>query len=113
MCKVGCSLESRLHIILHTIISLALLQGCASHSERLQPVRNALDEGRPLEAIALLNHEMGVKTDADLPSDMGSDNALFVLDRASIQQSVARFELDSLSGRDVFQFVKPARFASC
>jgi hypothetical protein len=74
------------------VISLVVLQGCASHSERLLPVRSALDEGEPLEAAVLLNHEMGVKTDADLPSDMGSDNALFVLDRASVQQSLAQFD---------------------
>jgi hypothetical protein len=65
--------------------------GCASHSERLLPVRTALDEGNPREAIAVLNKEMDVKTDADLPADMGSDHALFVLDRATIQQSVAQF----------------------
>jgi len=57
----------------------------------MQPVRSALDEGEPREAIALLNHEMNVKGDADLPADLGSENALLVLDRASIQQSVAQF----------------------
>ncbi len=74
--------------------SFALLacQACASHSEHMLPVRTALDSGDPREAIRLLNDEMEVKGDADLPSDMGSDRALFVLDRASIQQSVAQFD---------------------
>jgi hypothetical protein len=74
------------------LFTLFALEGCASHSERTLPVRTALDEGQPREAIRLLDNEMGVKSDADLPSDMGSDNALWVLDRASIQQSVAQFD---------------------
>jgi hypothetical protein len=56
------------------------------------PVRAALDEGQPREAIRLLDDEMGVKSDRDLPADMGSDHALYVLDRASIQQSVTQFD---------------------
>ena len=52
----------------------------------------ALDEGDPRGAIVLLNQRMDVKSDGDLPTDMGSNNALFVLDRASIQQSAAQFE---------------------
>jgi hypothetical protein len=74
------------------VVALVGLAGCASHSERMLPVRTALDEGQPREAIRLLGEEMGVKSDHDLPSDLGSDNALFVLDRGTIQQSVARFE---------------------
>ena len=35
---------------------------------------------------------MDVQQPTDLPKDMGSDNALFVLDRGSIQQSVAAFD---------------------
>ncbi|HLK41222.1 MAG TPA: hypothetical protein VKU41_30935 [Polyangiaceae bacterium] len=70
---------------------IALLQGCASHSERMLPVRTALDEGQPREAIALLDKEMEVSTDSDLPADLQSDKSLFVLDRASIQQSVSQF----------------------
>jgi hypothetical protein len=69
----------------------AALEGCASHSERMLPVRTALDEGQPREAMRLLNTEMGVNSDADLPPDLGSDNSLYVLDRGSIQQSVAQF----------------------
>jgi hypothetical protein len=71
--------------------ALASLEGCASHSERTLPVRSALDAGAPREALHLLNEAMGVGADAELPADMGSGNALFVLDRASVQQSVAAF----------------------
>jgi hypothetical protein len=68
------------------------LQGCASHSERTAPVRSALDMGDPHSAMALLDQEMDVKTESELPKDMDSDNALFVLDRGSIQQSIAAFD---------------------
>jgi hypothetical protein len=56
------------------------------------PVRTALDEGAPHEAVRLLDEEMKVATPHDLPGDMGSDNALFVLDRGSIHQSLADFD---------------------
>ena len=68
------------------------LQGCASHSEHMEPVRSALDMGDPHGAIALLDKEMDVQTPSDLPKDMGSDNSLFLLDRGSIQQSIVAFD---------------------
>jgi hypothetical protein len=55
-------------------------------------VRTALDVGDPHGAIALLDKEMDVQQPGDMPKDMGSDNALFVLDRGSIQQSIASFD---------------------
>jgi hypothetical protein len=73
-------------------VAILALVGCASHSERTRPVRSALDAGRPGEAIHLLNEELDVGSDADLPPDLATDKALFVLDRASIQQSALRFD---------------------
>jgi hypothetical protein len=69
-----------------------LLLGCASHSDRTLPVRTALDQGNPRGALVLLNEHLGVKSDSDLPEKLVGDNALFVLDRASVQQSVANFD---------------------
>ena len=44
------------------ILAIAgLLEGCASHSERMIPVRTALDAGDPRGAIALLDQEMEVQ----------------------------------------------------
>ncbi len=74
------------------VLGLALLEGCASHSERTAPVRSALDAGRVHEAIALLDKEMDVLGPEQLPVDMGGDNALLVLDRGTIQQSVTEFD---------------------
>ncbi len=68
-----------------------LLDGCATHSEITLPVRQALDAGNPHAAIALLDEQMEVKAPTDLPAEMDSEHSLFVLDRGSIQQSIARF----------------------
>lgn len=68
-----------------------LLEGCATHSEITLPVRQALDAGNPHAAIAILDEQMEVKAPTDLPTEMDSENSLFVLDRGSIQQSIARF----------------------
>jgi hypothetical protein len=71
----------------------SVLVGCGGHSERTLPVRTALDEGRPRAAIAALNKELEVDHDGDMPKKIEGDNALLVLDRASIQQSLAQWQL--------------------
>jgi uncharacterized protein len=78
-------------LTLAALAALVLLEGCASHSERMLPVRTALDEGQPREAIDLLDQAMDVKAGA-LPTDLGGENSLYVLDRGSIHQSIAQFD---------------------
>ena len=56
------------------------------------PMRSALDSGQPREAIRLLNQEMAVRSDAELPADMAGDNSLLVLDRGSVEQSSSQFD---------------------
>jgi hypothetical protein len=73
--------------------SLFLLVGCGGHAARTLPMRTALDEGAPRVAIAALDKELGVAKDSDLPANVQGDEALLVLDRASIQQSLAQFRL--------------------
>ena len=75
-------------VLLTAVVNTA----CASHSERTFPVRSALDAGDPRGAIRLLNQNMGVSRDDDVPLDLGSDRALYLLDRASVQQSLAQFD---------------------
>lgn len=67
------------------------LVGCGGHTARTLEMRTALDEGLPHKAIDSLNDELDVKSSKDLPKDIQGDNALLVLDRASIQQSIAQF----------------------
>ena len=74
-------------------LSAAITSGCAGHEARTLNMRTALDAGNPREAIASLNEAMDVKSDRDLPKKLEGDNALLVLDRASIQQSIAAYAL--------------------
>ncbi|WP_394843765.1 hypothetical protein LZC95_42790 [Pendulispora brunnea] len=73
------------------LATIAGLVGCGGHEARTLKMRTALDEGQPKAAISSINDEIDVKSDKDLPADIQGDNALLVLDRASIQQSLAQF----------------------
>jgi tetratricopeptide (TPR) repeat protein len=68
--------------------------GCAeSHVEKTARVRSALDEGRPDAALVALNEHLGVASAKDLPATMAGDIPVFLLDRGSVLQSTARFDL--------------------
>lgn len=69
------------------------LMGCSGHEARTLQMRTALDHGNAKAAIAALNEELDVKSAKDLPKDIKGDNAILVLDRASIQQGLAEFPL--------------------
>jgi len=70
-----------------------LLLGCAGHESRVKAALDALDAGQPDEAISHLNDEMGVETAEQLPNVSEDDNALLLLDRATILQSTDRYEM--------------------
>jgi hypothetical protein len=86
------ALASRALGLLVVGLGASTLTGCAGHEARTLKVRTALDQGEPKAAIAALNEELEVKSDKDLPAKLEGDNALLVLDRASIQQSLVQFE---------------------
>lgn len=71
--------------------------GCGGHELRTIQARSSLDAGQPRQAIEHINKELEVSSDKDLPSDVAGDNALLVLDRGTIQQSLTQF---ALSERD-------------
>ena len=56
-------------------------------------MRTALDAGNAKGAIHALDEELDVKDPKDLPTDIKGDNAILVLDRASIQQGAGEFPL--------------------
>jgi uncharacterized protein len=77
------------------LVALAVI-GCASHSDRMEPVRNALDARSPREALKRLNEELDVKGSEQVPDDLGSDDAsLLLLDRAMLLQSLGYYKLSS------------------
>ncbi len=67
--------------------------GCGGHEARTLKMRTALDAGNAKAAIAAVNEELDVKSGKDLPKDIKGDNAILVLDRASIQQGLLEFPL--------------------
>jgi hypothetical protein len=81
------------------IVAAALvLAGCAGHAERTLDARTALDEGRPSDALALLNEALGVESGEELPAKTGGDNALLILDRSMV---LLQLEQYALSSRDL------------
>lgn len=74
--------------------ALACTAGCAeSHVEKTTRVRTALDEGQPKVALTALNEQLGVPSAKELPAKLEGDAPLFVLDRGSVLQSTAAFDL--------------------
>lgn len=74
-------------------MAAVLLVGCAGHEARVRAALDALDRGELEAATAELNTEMGVASNDELPADLGGDDALLLLDRATILQSMDRFDL--------------------
>ncbi|MHA7837535.1 MAG: hypothetical protein ACX98W_08770, partial [bacterium] len=62
------------------------LPGCATYSERLARAREAVDRGRPQEALDELNAVLGVESRDELPEEFGSSTALGLLERGSLLQ---------------------------
>ena len=75
--------------------SLLLATGCGGHAARTLEARNALDAGHPKRALALLNEELGVSRAADLPQNVGGDQAILLLDRAMVLQQLDDYALAS------------------
>ena len=68
--------------------ALTGLFGCAGHEDRTRTALEALDRGHPREAIAALDEEMDVGSAGQLPAELEGDNAILVLDRATVQMSI-------------------------
>jgi hypothetical protein len=78
------------------VAALALaLAGCASHTDRTQAIRSALDAGQPAEALTHVNEALDVSSEKDLPESTSGDNALLLLDRAMILQGLDRYPISS------------------
>jgi tetratricopeptide (TPR) repeat protein len=74
------------------------LVACAGHEDRVKDALDALDTGHPDRAVASLNEEMEVQRADDLPAEVAGDNALLILDRGTVLQSMDRYKL---SARDL------------
>lgn len=84
---------ARIGTCLVALASLAWISGCGGHEARTLVMRTALDAGDSKGAIKALNDELGVEKTEELPKDIHGDDALLVLDRASVLQSATDFKL--------------------
>jgi hypothetical protein len=87
----------RLAALVCLLLSPALA-GCPGHEARVESALDALDRGRPAEAVHELNLELDVESREELPEDLGGDNPLLLLDRGTVLQSMDRY---TLSQRDL------------
>ncbi len=81
-----------MHRALTTAAAIFLFAGCAGHEARVETALAALDAGQTDAAIGALDKELGVKAAEELPVLEG-DNALLLLDRATLLQAEQRFDL--------------------
>lgn len=77
------------------LLGISLLAGCASHSDKTKEIRSALDAGRPRVALKLLNEQLEIDSEKELPENTGGDNSLFLLDRAMVLQQLQIYKLSS------------------
>jgi uncharacterized protein len=68
---------------------------CGGHAARTVDIRNALDAGRPKQALALLNQELEVDSAKQLPKKVGGDNTLLLLDRSMVLMQLDQYQLSS------------------
>jgi hypothetical protein len=69
--------------------------GCASHSDKTQAFRTALDAGQPKKALAEVNDMLDVDSAKELPEKTKGDNALLLLDRGMVLQALDDYKLAS------------------
>jgi hypothetical protein len=84
-------MKSRL--ALAALLSLEL--ACASHSDKTQPIRSALDAGQDAQALALINEALDVPSAKDLPQEVKGDKSLYLLDRSIVLQAQGDYKTSS------------------
>lgn len=78
------------------LIVLALsAPGCATYSDRIRAAQKDVDLGDYQAAIDELDKTLGVDED-QLPESFGSDNALNILNRATLKQSLKKYKSSSV-----------------
>jgi len=68
---------------------------CKTFSDRTRATRSALDAYDPNAALRASNRALGVRSAEVLPDSLGKNDALLLLDRAMVLQSVQKYALSS------------------
>jgi hypothetical protein len=87
-------MNSRLvHLGLLTLIALLWTSGCASYSDSVREAHTAVASSHPERAVQILNRQLDAKGSNKLPPKLEDDNVLLLLERATILQSLGKYEL--------------------
>lgn len=93
----GCRFGSRFRVLWSLALAVSCV-ACASYSDHTKAARTALDAGAPKQALDVYNDRLNVESAKELPSKFDGDQALLVLERSTILQSLRQYEL---SARDL------------
>jgi hypothetical protein len=67
--------------------------GCATYTRSVRDAQVDLKAGRPESAIEVINEELDVETKEEVPKDLKKDRVLLALERATLLQATADYEL--------------------
>jgi hypothetical protein len=74
------------------LVAAAGLAGCATYTDRMSAASLAAGTGNYESAIGSVNGLLGVSSSDQVPSTLGGDKPLLLLDRGSLQQATTRFD---------------------
>jgi len=84
---------SSLPVAVLLLISVVLAgAGCAGYSESVSSARRALADGRPEEALDVLNGLLEVSSAREVPSGRVENGALYLAERGTVLQALGRYE---------------------
>lgn len=77
------------------LLGAMLLSGCGGYASTSEAFRKTMTAGRPEQALAAVDKAMDVSRPEDLPKKTTGDNALLLLERATILQAMGRHDLSA------------------
>lgn len=99
--------STRFHAVFVVVLAV-LLGGCATYSDNVREAQDAVKYGENEKAVALINEELDLESSAELPTDFKGEKPLLLLERATILQSLGRYEMaarDMIAVDDTLEYL--------
>ncbi|TDP73717.1 hypothetical protein DFR33_10549 [Bradymonas sediminis] len=90
--------SSKLGLLLISLAFTLWLSGCASYSDSMRNAHQAMAASQAEYAEQILNKSLETQSSAHLPSSFEGDNILLLLERATVLQSLGKYDL---AARDI------------
>ncbi len=74
------------------VVSLVVLAGCSTYTDRMYDAHRAFAGGDVEKAIGHVNSEIDVVEIDGLPVDLDNENTLFLLERATMLQAIGKYD---------------------